>query len=239
MDVTGATSLSSTLSVYNNTQILGGDLTVNGNLNLAHSGGNRDVTFLDNKISMTVGESIMVLQEDSFTITDAPITSNKPIRTTEDMFARSFKVNGGDNALTPSQDDDYFSVTSSEVRSSVPFFSEKSATLSSTLNVTGATTLSDTLNVTKSTTLSSTLNVTGATTLSDTLNVTKSTTLSSTLDVTKAATLSDTLNVTGATTLSSTLEVTGATTLSSTLNVIGTTTLNSVNITSNFKYAIT
>ena len=95
-----------------------------------------------------------------------------------------------------------------------------------TLEVTGATTLSDTLGVTGNTTLSSMLGVTGATTLSNTLSVTGVTTLSDTLGVTGATTLSSTLGVTGTTTLSDTLAVTGATTLSSTLGVTGETTLS-------------
>ena len=98
---------------------------------------------------------------------------------------------------------------------------------SSTLDVTGATTLSSTLGVTGATTLSSTLDVTGNTTLSGTLGVTGATTLSSTLAVTDATTLSSTLGVAGATTLSSTLDVTGATALASTLGVTGATTLSS------------
>jgi fibronectin-binding autotransporter adhesin len=73
--------------------------------------------------------------------------------------------------------------------------------------------------------LSSTLGVTGATTLGGTLGVTGATNLSSTLGVTGATNLSSTLGVTGATNLSSTLGVTGATNLSSTLSVSGITTI--------------
>ena len=83
-------------------------------------------------------------------------------------------------------------------------------TLSSTLNVTGVTTLG-TLNVNGVTNTGVTnlfvLNVTGVTTLG-TLNA-GVTTLSSTLNVTGATTLSSTLNVTGATTLTSNLKITG------------------------------
>ena len=67
---------------------------------------------------------------------------------------------------------------------------------------------------------STTLAVTGATTLSSTLAVTGATTLSSTLAVTGAATLSSTLAVTGNTTIGGTLIVTGLATFSA-INVGG------------------
>lgn len=66
--------------------------------------------------------------------------------------------------------------------------SASSATLSSTLGVSGAATLSDSLAVTGAATLSSTLAVTGAATLSNSLAVTGAATLSDTLAVTNAAT---------------------------------------------------
>src|SRR5579872_1812096 len=83
-------------------------------------------------------------------------------------------------------------------------------------------TLTGTLNVSGATTLQSTLDVTAATTLHNTLNVTGASTLQSTLDVTAATTLHNTLNVIAATTLQSTLDVTAATTLHNDLHVIGT-----------------
>ena len=106
------------------------------------------------------------------------------------------------------------------------------ATLKSTLGVTGATTLRDILNVAKATTLGSTLNVTGATTitgattLKSTLGVTGAVTLNDILNVAKAVNLSDILTVNGVTTLKSTLGVTGAVTLSDILNVAKAVTLN-------------
>jgi hypothetical protein len=64
-----------------------------------------------------------------------------------------------------------------------------------------------------------TLNVDGATTLNNTLDVDLGTTLNSTLDVDGATTLNSTLDVDLGTTLNSTLDVDGATTLNSTLDV--------------------
>ena len=72
-----------------------------------------------------------------------------------------------------------------------------SATIGTTLDVTGGTALSSTLDVTGSTTLGGTLGVTGATTLSSTLGVTGDATLGGTLGVTGDATLGGTLVVTG------------------------------------------
>ena len=99
--------------------------------------------------------------------------------------------------------------------------------MSSTLDVSKATTLSSTLAVSKETSLSSTLDVSGATVLDSTVNVTEAATLSSTLDVSKATTLSSTLAVSKETSLSSTLDVSGATVLESTVNVIGAAALDS------------
>jgi hypothetical protein len=125
--------------------------------------------------------------------------------------------------------------------------------------VTGATTLSSTLNVTGATTLISTLDVTGAATLNSTLDVTGAALLSSSLEVagdlfvTSGVLAVDTTNsfvginnlsptvaldVVGATTLSSTLDVTGAATLSSTLAVTGNLSVDTnvlkVDVTGNF-----
>ncbi len=116
-------------------------------------------------------------------------------------------------------------------------------TFSSTVNITGATSLSTltasgnatltTVNagattlasasITGNTSIGGTLGVTGATALSSTLTAGVSTLTS--LSVTNNQTVGGTLGVTGATTLASTLGVTGATTLSSTLGVTGATTL--------------
>ena len=128
---------------------------------------------------------------------------------------------------------------------------EQLGTVSSTLDVTGAT-----LNATGAATLSSTLDVAGdvdvnsgkfaVTALDGSLAIssnkftvagnTGNTVVAGTLDAggttlsslsSGAATLSSTLDVTGATTLSSTLNVTGAATLSSTLDVAGDVDVNS------------
>jgi fibronectin-binding autotransporter adhesin len=81
-------------------------------------------------------------------------------------------------------------------------------------------------------TASSTLGVTGNTTVGGTLGVTGATTLSSTLGVTGNTTVGGTLGVTGATTLSSTLGVTGNVTVSANLSGAGaaTSTLDGFNI---------
>ena len=97
--------------------------------------------------------------------------------------------------------------------------------LGSTLDVTGAATMSNTLDVTGDVTLSSTLDVTGAATMGNTLDVTGAATMGNTLDVTGAATMGNTLDVTGDVTLSSTLDVTGAATMGNTLDVTGAATM--------------
>lgn len=99
--------------------------------------------------------------------------------------------------------------------------------LSSTLGVTGATTLSSTLNVSGNTGLGGDLSLTGAATFGSTLGVTGNTSVGGTLGVTGATTLSDTLGVSGNTSVGGTLGVTGATTLSDTLSVGGITSLSS------------
>ena len=102
--------------------------------------------------------------------------------------------------------------------------------LSGILNVDGATTLNNTLDVTNgsATNLSGTLTVEGETTLNNTLDVNGATTLNNTLDVTNgsATNLSGTLTVEEETTLNNALDVNEATTLNNTLDVNGATTLN-------------
>ena len=107
------------------------------------------------------------------------------------------------------------------------------SSLNSTLYVSKATTLKNTLNVSKATTLSSTLDVTNAATMKSTLNVSKATSMASTLEISGASTLKNTLNVSKASTLSSTLAVTNATTMKSTLNVSKAATMKSTLYVSN------
>jgi len=107
-------------------------------------------------------------------------------------------------------------------------------TLSSTLDVTSATTLSSTLDVTGATNLNdtttSTSNTTGALIvdggfgLAENFNMGGDADIDGTITVGGAATLSSTLGVTGATTLSSTLDVTGATNLNDTTDSTSPTT---------------
>lgn len=108
------------------------------------------------------------------------------------------------------------------------------ATLSSTLAVTGAVTLSDSLSagastlssaaITNNATVGGTLGVTGNTTLSGTLSAGASTLSSA--SITNNATVGGTFGATGAATLSSTLAVTGVATFSDDLNVAGDLTVN-------------
>ena len=98
------------------------------------------------------------------------------------------------------------------------------------LEVDGATTLNNTLDVTNgsATNLTGTLNVDGATDVNNTLTVDGATTLNNTLDVTNgsATNLTGTLNVDGATDVNNTLTVDGATTLNNTLDVTNASATN-------------
>jgi len=85
--------------------------------------------------------------------------------------------------------------------------------------ITGASTLTSTLNVTGATTLSSTLGVTGIATVSNTTDSTATNT--GALVVSGGAGIASQLRVGGATTLGSTLAVTGITTLSNNFNAFG------------------
>jgi hypothetical protein len=103
--------------------------------------------------------------------------------------------------------------------------------VSSSLNVTGSSTLNSTLEVKGATGLNSTLDVTGSAILKSTLEVQGATGLNSTLDVTGSATLKSTLQVDstsqlkGAVGMNSSLDVTGSATLKSTLQVNSTSEL--------------
>jgi len=104
------------------------------------------------------------------------------------------------------------------------------ATLSNTLDVSGATTLSSTLGVTGAATLSSTLSASGVITFSNTTDATSSTdggcvTVAGGAAVAKKLYVGGTLGVTGATTISSTLSVNGAGSFNNTLDVTGASTL--------------
>lgn len=91
-----------------------------------------------------------------------------------------------------------------------------------------ATNLSTTLGVTGNTTIGGTIDVTGATTLSSTLDVTSNTTIGGTLGVTGASTLSGPLTVTGVT------GITGNTSVTGTLNVTSNTQIGgTLGVTSN------
>jgi Chaperone of endosialidase len=80
-----------------------------------------------------------------------------------------------------------------------------------TMNISGASTLSNTTIVYGTTTLSNTLTVSGILTLSNNLNVSGSSTLSNTLLVTGVSSLSNILNVSGISTFSNNLNVSGTT----------------------------
>ena len=108
--------------------------------------------------------------------------------------------------------------------------------VSSSLNVTGSSTLNSTLEVKGATGLNSTLDVTGSATLKSTLEVQGATGLNSTLDVTGSATLKSTLQVDstselkGAVGMNSSLDVTGSAQFKSTINVDGEATLSSATV---------
>ena len=108
--------------------------------------------------------------------------------------------------------------------------------VSSSLNVTGSSTLNSTLEVKGATALNSTLDVTGSATLKSTLEVQGVTGLNSTLDVTGSATLKSTLQVDstselkGAVGMNSSLDVTGSAQFKSTINVDGEATLSSATV---------
>jgi hypothetical protein len=83
-------------------------------------------------------------------------------------------------------------------------------TVTGTLALSGAATLSSTLAVTSNATVGGTLGVTGAATLSSTLAVTSNATVGGTLGVTGNATIGGTLGVTGVSTLAALNATTGA-----------------------------
>jgi hypothetical protein len=97
------------------------------------------------------------------------------------------------------------------------------ATITGTLGVTGATTLSSTL-AAGNTTITGTASVSGAATLSSTAHIVGAATLDSTLAVTGAATLSSTLAA-GNTTIIGTMSVSSTTTLAAT-TIVGNTNIN-------------
>jgi hypothetical protein len=108
--------------------------------------------------------------------------------------------------------------------------------ISSSLNVTGSTTLNSTLEVKGAAGLNSTLDVTGSAILKSTLEVQGATGLNSTLDVTGSAILKSTLQVDstselkGAVGMNSSLDVTGSAQFKSTINVDGEATLSSATV---------
>jgi cytoskeletal protein CcmA (bactofilin family) len=114
--------------------------------------------------------------------------------------------------------------------------------VSSSLNVTGSSTLNSTLEVKGATGLNSTLDVTGSATLKSTLQVDSTSQLkgavgmNSSLDVTGSATLKSTLQVNstselrGAVGMNSTLDVTGSAQFKSTINVDSEATLASATV---------
>eukprot|EP00798_Chlamydomonas_sp_ICE-L_P025526 gene25526-biopygen20008 len=115
---------------------------------------------------------------------------------------------------------------SNDVYVSSNFAVQGVTTFGDALEVTGASTLSNTLIVDRATILDNTLFVTGASTLSNSVDVYGPASLRNDLFVAGASTLSNTLTVDGATILDNSLLVTGASTLSNTLIVDGATILD-------------
>eukprot|EP00798_Chlamydomonas_sp_ICE-L_P007035 gene7035-biopygen16838 len=115
---------------------------------------------------------------------------------------------------------------SNDVYVSSNFAVQGVTTFGDALEVTGASTLSNTLIVDEATILDNTLFVTGASTLSNSVDVYGPASLRNDLFVAGASTLSNTLTVDGATILDNSLFVTGASTLSNTLIVDGATILD-------------
>eukprot|EP00798_Chlamydomonas_sp_ICE-L_P002253 gene2253-biopygen10764 len=115
---------------------------------------------------------------------------------------------------------------SNDVYVSSNFAVQGVTTFGDALEVTGASTLSNTLIVDRATILDNTLFVTGASTLSNSVDVYGPASLRNDLFVAGASTLSNTLTVDGATILDNSLFVTGASTLSNTLIVDGATILD-------------
>jgi hypothetical protein len=101
------------------------------------------------------------------------------------------------------------------------------STMKSSLDVSGATSLYSTLEVKDAASMKSSLDVVGATSLYSTLQVQNAASMQSSLQVVGASTMNSSLDVSGAASLYSTLQVDGASTMKSSLDVSGATSLYS------------
>ena len=201
-DVTGATSLNSTLAVEGATS-LASTLTVNGavstNSTLQTTGaiGTAGATSVGTTLDVTGATSL----NSTLNVEGATSLASTLVATGAATFSGAVSTN-------------------STLQTTGAAGFAGAVSIGTTLDVTGATSLNSTLNVEGATSLVSTLTVTGAVLLAAALSVTGAVSLASTLAVGGA------LDVTGATSLNSTLAVEGAASCASTLVVTGAATFS-------------
>jgi cytoskeletal protein CcmA (bactofilin family) len=229
LDVSGATTFYSTLDVsgsttFNSHVAFGGDVSMNSRLDVSDNAIFNSHVAFNNDASMNSRLDVSgnaTFSSDMVVHGDVSLNSNL-------LVAGDLSLNGD---------------LSIQGNLSV-FQTTDTVTINTTVNnyeviVTNDMSLNGNIVVSGASSLRSSLDVSGATILDSTLNVTKAAALASTLDVSGATILDSTLNVTKAAALASTLDVSGATILGSTLVVNGDISFNStrVDICGNF-YAV-
>lgn len=243
LTVTGATALNSTLNVaqgatINNSLLVTGYANIDEHMNVGGDLNAHSNLFVSGTSSLTgavtavggftsVGQSTLVGATQIVTslTVEGPTTLKSPLSGTAATFSGATILQ---DTLSVTKAATFAAAVNAQAALNVT----GATTLNNTLTAAGNTNLNADLTVGGNSTLVGILGVTGAVTLGNTLNVTGTTSLAGMLNVTGLSTLGNTsvtgtLAVTKATTLASTLGVTGATTLQSTLSVIGAATLSS------------
>ncbi len=251
LNVTGITTLNSTnITSLNNSgiTILGSTLNVTGTASLSNNLNVTGAAFLSNNLNVagitTLNSTNTTSLNNSGTATlGSTLNVTGAATLSNNLLVLGISTHSGSSIFNNT------TTFNSNVIFSLPIFLNSNlnvagvttlnGTNTTTLNNSGITVLGSTLNVTGATSLSNNLSVSGITTLvntnttslnnSGTLNVTGATSFSNNLNVSGTTTLTNTsttsLNNSGITTLGNTLNVTGATILSNNLNVLGVSTL--------------